>query len=126
MRRIFQVLQHQHLIIVIDDYIVVDIELVVKVYNVYLHGGHLRILKVLVALLVVRYHALERATGQHTQKGLLLVRNYAMLLHLDAWSLIKVLGLRVIHQERGSRMILLAHIFAAPLLDSCLASLRVD
>jgi hypothetical protein len=30
--------------IVIDDYIVVDVELVVKVYNVDLHGGHLRIL----------------------------------------------------------------------------------
>ena len=73
----------------------------------------------------MRYHALERATGQHTQQGLLLVRNYAMLLHLDAWPLIKVLGLCVVHHERGPRMILLAHILAAPLLDGCLASLGV-
>jgi hypothetical protein len=73
----------------------------------------------------VRYHALERATGQHTQQGLLLMRNYAVLLHLDAWPLIKVLGLCVIHQERGPRMILLAHILAASLLDGCLSSLRV-
>ena len=75
----------------------------------------------------MRYHALERATGQHSQQGLLLMRNYAVLLHLDAWPLIKVLGLSVIHQERGSRMILLAHILAAPILHDCLAaSLRVD
>ena len=82
-------------------------------------------LKVLVALLVLRNHALEGATGQHSQLGLLLMRNYAVLLHLDAWPLIKVLGLRVIHQERGPRMILLAHILATPLLDGCLASLSV-
>ena len=74
----------------------------------------------------MRYHALERATGQHTQQGLLLMRNYAVLLHLDAWPLIKVLGLSVIHQERGPRMIFLTHILAGPLLDGCLASLRVD
>jgi len=73
----------------------------------------------------VRYHALERATGQHAQQGLLLVRNYAMLLHLDAWPLIKVLGLSVVHQKRGPRMILLAHILAASLLHGCLPSLRV-
>lgn len=49
-----------------------------------------------------------------------------MLLHLDAWPLIKVLGLSVIHQERGPRMIFLAHILATSLLDGCIASLRVD
>ena len=54
------------------------------------------------------------------------MRDYAVLLHLDAWPLIKVLGMSVIHKERRPRMILLAHILAAPLLDDCLASLCVN
>jgi hypothetical protein len=79
----------------------VDVELVVEVHNVYLHRGHLGILKVRIALLLaVMNHAFQRTSSQHAQLRLLLMRDDTMLLHLNAGAEIKILTLSVIHQKR--------------------------